>query len=63
MLKTLAVMLLTAAHSAFATDEVESADAPTNNFEETTNVIVEDISVLDNNDEAIIIPNDLEALV
>ena len=34
MLKALAVMLLTAAHSAFANDEVESADTSTNNLEE-----------------------------
>ena len=64
MLKTLAVMLLTAAHSAVANDKVESADVPTNNFEETTNVIVDDFIVLDNDDEDVSIPNDeLQALI
>ena len=54
MLKTLAVMLLTASHSAFANDEVENTDAPTNNIEETTNVtVVDDFGFIENKDEAI----------
>ena len=52
-------MLLTAAHSALANDEVESADTPTNNLEENTIVIVDDFSFLDDNDEDLTIPSDL----
>ena len=65
MLKnTLAVMLLTAARSARVNDEVENPDAPTNNMEETTNVINDDFIVIDNNEEAISIPADeLQALI
>ena len=48
MLKALAVMLLTAAHSASANDHVESADTQTNNLEENTEVIVDDFDFLDN---------------
>ena len=48
MLKALAVMLLTAAHSASANDQSESADTQTNNLEQNTEVIVDEFDYLEN---------------
>ena len=58
-MKALAVMLLTAAHRAFANDEVESADKSTSKLEENAYAIVDAFSFLDNNGEAISIPSNL----
>ena len=58
MLNAIAVMLLTAAHRAYANDKVESTDTSTNDFEGVVDTFVYDFYFLDNGSKTLSIPSD-----